>query len=477
MVDTDFMEFNTTFNDEGVGYYVCGNLAIGYDANGTTQSVRFSHKNAPLIIYGAFRTSSSSTIYLGSYAVDAKAANTRDRVLLITHGGDARNQSSISGQLFLYGVTVTYGGAYWGEYQFAGWNNSYGGAGISASSGSKIVDCDFYPMGNGYAIDGTPDLVLGCRFGGIRAASYNANPFVKVKTTSSEGIGCRHQTVNVFIEPENVYTSFDVIWSTQYTAFLVDPTFDSHNQKLTTNEPWVFLGYLNSLDGCFVFATTLKIKVIDKDGNPIQGATVTCTDANGNSALFVATTAKNNESFSLTDTILTVTDGTQFSVGDYIRFQYGQEIMKVTAVNGNNLTVERAKLGSKAARYNRTVDYVYKQVSSLTTDENGEVDCGYLYRYVLFPTEKINGLFWVNAALPDTHIANGYLTKTDHTPHTVTISKDGYQTKTIKYTMDRKREEIEVLEPAVKLLMPMGKKIYKNLKPSDGQNKVLWEEI
>ena len=33
-----------------------------------------------------------------------------------------------------------------------------------------------------------------------------------------------------------------------------------------------------------------------------------------------------------------------------------------------------------------------------------------------------------------------------YTPHTVTISKSGYQTKTIKYTMDRKREEIEVLE-------------------------------
>lgn len=31
-------------------------------------------------------------------------------------------------------------------------------------------------------------------------------------------------------------------------------------------------------------------------------------------------------------------------------------------------------------------------------------------------------------------------------PHTVTISKAGYITKTIKYTMDRKREEIEVLE-------------------------------
>lgn len=37
-------------------------------------------------------------------------------------------------------------------------------------------------------------------------------------------------------------------------------------------------------------------------------------------------------------------------------------------------------------------------------------------------------------------------TKTDQTPHTVTISKSGYITKKIKYTMDRKRDEIETLE-------------------------------
>jgi hypothetical protein len=39
-------------------------------------------------------------------------------------------------------------------------------------------------------------------------------------------------------------------------------------------------------------------------------------------------------------------------------------------------------------------------------------------------------------------------TQTNHYPHTVTISKPGYQTKTVKYTMDRKREEIETLEYA-----------------------------
>jgi len=36
---------------------------------------------------------------------------------------------------------------------------------------------------------------------------------------------------------------------------------------------------------------------------------------------------------------------------------------------------------------------------------------------------------------------------TDYNPFTVTISKAGYPTRTIKYTMDRKREDIEKLSP------------------------------
>jgi hypothetical protein len=44
------------------------------------------------------------------------------------------------------------------------------------------------------------------------------------------------------------------------------------------------------------------------------------------------------------------------------------------------------------------------------------------------------------------HNDHGSGSWTTNTPHTVTITKTGYQTKTIKYTMDRKREEIEVLE-------------------------------
>jgi len=76
-----------------------------------------------------------------------------------------------------------------------------------------------------------------------------------------------------------------------------------------------------------------------------------------------------------------------------------------------------------------------------------------------------------------TNISNIGYVYTYATPHTITISKKGYQTKTVKYTMDRRREEVEVLEPAIDVLTPMGERIYKNLKPEDGQNKSLWLEI
>lgn len=107
-------------------------------------------------------------------------------------------------------------------------------------------------------------------------------------------------------------------------------------------------------------------------------------------------------------------------------------------------------------------------VAETTTDANGDIT-----------QQKLN---WV--VLQTTTTAQHYsiehpewTTYTYYTPHTVTISKDGYQTKTITYTMDRKMEEIVVLEPAVKFLLPMGEKVYKNLKPADGQNKVLWTEV
>jgi len=69
--------------------------------------------------------------------------------------------------------------------------------------------------------------------------------------------------------------------------------------------------------------------------------------------------------------------------------------------------------------------------SPFTTDENGEI-----------PTQALTKDLWyqeqpMGETGPDTQVSK--------TPHTITISKAGYETSTIKYTIDRKREDIETL--------------------------------
>ena len=71
--------------------------------------------------------------------------------------------------------------------------------------------------------------------------------------------------------------------------------------------------------------------------------------------------------------------------------------------------------------------------SPFTTDANGYIDCGYLLRR----TATCGGTQLVTTSVS---------TMVLYTPHTVTISKTGYKTRTIIYTMDRKREEIEKLD-------------------------------
>jgi hypothetical protein len=62
-------------------------------------------------------------------------------------------------------------------------------------------------------------------------------------------------------------------------------------------------------------------------------------------------------------------------------------------------------------------------------------------------------------------------------PHVITVTMPGYQTAQMTLTMDRKREEIMVLQPSVDLLLPMAERVYRNLEPANGQNQVMWLEV
>ena len=74
------------------------------------------------------------------------------------------------------------------------------------------------------------------------------------------------------------------------------------------------------------------------------------------------------------------------------------------------------------------------EVFNGTTDGNGDITQQQLVWKTVYSGDVGKG----------THSINEMDTKT---PHTITISKSGYKTRVIKYTMDRKREEVEKLSP------------------------------
>lgn len=67
----------------------------------------------------------------------------------------------------------------------------------------------------------------------------------------------------------------------------------------------------------------------------------------------------------------------------------------------------------------------------MTTDSDGNVSCTLVARY------------WLTKDVPVSLTV--FNTPISLTPHTVTISKSGYQTRVIKYNMTEKRTEVEKL--------------------------------
>lgn len=100
-----------------------------------------------------------------------------------------------------------------------------------------------------------------------------------------------------------------------------------------------------------------------------------------------------------------------------------------------------------------------QNIADKTTDVNGEVDTfDVLHNYYIY-------------------VFGGADTNTTYSPFTITISKTGYQTKTMVLTMNKKREEIVVLEKVVKFITAGGDPLLWNLKATDSQNKHNWVKV
>jgi len=130
----------------------------------------------------------------------------------------------------------------------------------------------------------------------------------------------------------------------------------------------------------------------------------------------------------------------------YIKYRFDLKAVESdgTAISGATVTI---------------TDAGGTQVFSGTTDEDGDITQQQLNYYIGDYVKNV-GYSW-----------------NLKTPHTVTISKTGYQTKTMVLTMDRKREEIVVLEKVVKFITAGGDPLLWNLAPTNSQNKHNWAKV
>ena len=232
-------------------------------------------------------------------------------------------------------------------------------------------------------------------------------------------------------------------------------------------------------DRVYSHAYSFNLKVVDATGTGISGATVSITDTDGDGAIWVDSEATTTDTLTTSAvTTLTVSDGTKFSVDDVIRHECLDEIYLVTNIAGNDLTLTRGYLGT-ATRYLGYTSSVgarriLKQAATLTTDANGDIDSEPIFGRTLEHNYLDGG--WPRDRESDL-VTAGKLILTNHTPHTVTITATGYKTRTIKYTMDRKREEIEKLEKTIPVYLdPTNpKKLLVNVSPTNSQNNLVIE--
>jgi len=91
----------------------------------------------------------------------------------------------------------------------------------------------------------------------------------------------------------------------------------------------------------------------------------------------------------------------------------------------------------------RVVDFTGTEISGATVtivDKDGTAVSGSPF------TTDASGDITQAKCLKSHGYYDGEVKKDEYNPYTITISKSGYKTRAIKYPMDRKREEIEMLE-------------------------------
>ena len=207
------------------------------------------------------------------------------------------------------------------------------------------------------------------------------------------------------------------------------------------------------------FVNTVKIKVVDSDGNPIQGAEVYLLDKDNNRCLY-----QNDENnyvyytYTYTDTSISLKNADNISVGDYLLI-FG-EALKVTNITNKGsyyqIDVDREQLNTKASRVQMTggsspaVNSIFEK---LETDSNGEIH-GKIVETMHDRSGDINTIRQI-----------------DKNPFLLTIKKKGYQTYQWSGEIKEKMNWTIVLQKQVPVIITSeGTSI--NLDPSNPTNMI-----
>lgn len=215
---------------------------------------------------------------------------------------------------------------------------------------------------------------------------------------------------------------------------------------------------------------TFGLKVVDEAGDPIEGATVTLKDKNGNTALFEDSFVWSNGSInyiynltSISDTSASCSTSSYTNVGDYLRV--GGEIIKVTAKpSSTTYTVERNQTGTFARVVTATTAGrvpAFRLNESGTTDANGELKNNTTYDYIVLyeQTGRISNVSTVYSLYP----------------FTLTIAKDGYETYTAELTINTKTALTITLKSVVKNRKTTEGRVLIANKPERGSSSILAE--
>lgn len=324
--------------------------------------------------------------------------------------------------------------------------NGYWGAGFGAASGQKIYNLYVQGMRQ-LALYSTSVAVIGVTAGGLSTGDCHIEGFgaiIKNVTIYGGSFCIRPTTANYMwvhdcdfsgatSSPLNPYWSTNINPWRFYTIDCNYGTFADANKAKWTNSGAPIVG-----DQKVMIQNSVLLKVVDKNGNAIAGATVKMTDKDGN-VVFTYTT--NTDGYVARESG-TISSATASSLTDssksWTTNQFGYQEVVITS--GSGVGQRRIIFGSNGTA--TSFNFAPDTTTALVAGD----------RYIIIPYITTKHLSPASYAAYTLVNSIGY----DYNPFTLEISKAGYETYTAKMTITNKIDMTIKLAPNPSINLSTG---------------------